>query len=97
MDDRLGLDGLSSQHVGFSPVWVRLGTEQVLSVPGRIVTFSTKIGILGPWKRDFVDSIAIFGISSIPIFRIEKDMVFGPFVKRYFLNVTEFSGLMITW
>jgi hypothetical protein len=22
------------------------------SVPGRIVTFSTKIGILGPWKRD---------------------------------------------
>jgi len=24
----------------------------VLSVPGRIVTFSTKSGILGPWKRD---------------------------------------------
>jgi hypothetical protein len=24
----------------------------ILSVPGRIVTFSTKIGILGPWKRD---------------------------------------------
>ena len=43
-----------------------------------------------------VDSIAIFGISSIPIFRIEKEMVFPPFVKRYFLNVIEFSGLSVT-
>jgi len=43
-----------------------------------------------------VDSIAIFGISSIPIFRIRKDMVFPPFVKRYFLNVIEFSGLLVT-
>ena len=43
-----------------------------------------------------VDSIAIFGILSIPIFRIGKDMVFAPFVKRYFLNVIEFSGLMVT-
>ena len=43
-----------------------------------------------------VDSIAIFGISSIPIFRIGKDMVFPPFGKRYFLNVTEFSGLSVT-
>jgi hypothetical protein len=43
-----------------------------------------------------VDSIAIFGILSIPIFRIEKDMVFLPFGKRYFLNVIEFSGLMVT-
>lgn len=43
-----------------------------------------------------VDSIAIFGISSIPIFRIEKDMVFSPFGKRYFLNVIEFSGLSVT-
>ena len=43
-----------------------------------------------------VDSIAIFGISSIPIFRIGKDMVFPPFVKRYFLNVSEFSGLLAT-
>ena len=55
------------------------------------------------WKKAFlngefsnVDSIAIFGILSIPIFRIEKDMVFAPFVKRYFLNVIEFSGLVIT-
>ena len=40
-----------------------------------------------------VDSIAIFGILSIPIFRIGKDMVFPPFEKRYFLNVIEFSGL----
>ena len=39
-----------------------------------------------------VGSIAIFGISSIPIFRIEKDMVFPPFGKRYFLNVSEFSA-----
>jgi hypothetical protein len=45
---------------------------------------------------DDVDSIAIFGISSIPIFRIGKDMVFLPFVKRYFLNVIEFSGLSVT-
>jgi hypothetical protein len=45
---------------------------------------------------EFVDSIAIFGISSIPIFRIEKDMVSPPFVKRYFINVIEFSGLSIT-
>ena len=44
-----------------------------------------------------VDSIAIFGILSIPIFRIGKDMVFPPFGKRYFLNVTEFSGLLVTW
>lgn len=44
-----------------------------------------------------VDSIAIFSISSIPIFRIEKDMVFPPFGKRYFQNVTEFSGLLVTW
>ncbi len=43
-----------------------------------------------------VDSIAIFGILSIPIFRIGKDMVFAPFEKRYFLNVIEFSGLMVT-
>ncbi len=43
-----------------------------------------------------VDSIAIFGISSIPIFRIGKDMVFPPFGKRYFLNVTEFSGFVVT-
>jgi len=43
-----------------------------------------------------VDSIAIFGILSIPIFRIGKDMVFPPFGKRYFLNVNEFSGLLIT-
>ena len=43
-----------------------------------------------------VDSIAIFGILSIPIFRIGKDMVFPPFGKRYFLNVIEFSGLMVT-
>jgi hypothetical protein len=28
------------------------GMYGVSSVPGRIVTFSTKIGILGPWKRD---------------------------------------------
>ena len=46
--------------------------------------------------ENIVDSIAIFGISSIPIFRIGKDMVFPPFGKRYFLNVTEFSGLMVT-
>ncbi|RFU93726.1 hypothetical protein DYP60_13225 [Sphaerochaeta halotolerans] len=26
--------------------------ERYISVPGRIVTFSTKIGVLGPWKRD---------------------------------------------
>ena len=45
---------------------------------------------------EFVDSIAIFGISSIPIFRIGKDMVFAPFRKRYFLNVIEFSGLSVT-
>jgi hypothetical protein len=44
-----------------------------------------------------VDSIAIFGISSIPIFRIGKDMVFPPFGKRYFQNVIEFSGLSVTW
>ena len=37
-----------------------------------------------------VNSMAIFGILSIPIFRIEKDMVFPPFRKRYFLNVIEF-------
>ncbi|PKL29129.1 MAG: hypothetical protein CVV46_03035 [Spirochaetae bacterium HGW-Spirochaetae-2] len=43
-----------------------------------------------------VDSIAIFGILSIPIFRIGKDMVFPPFGKRYFLNVSEFSGLSVT-
>ena len=43
-----------------------------------------------------VDSIAIFGILSIPIFRIGKDMVFTPFRKRYFLNVIEFSGLLVT-
>ena len=43
-----------------------------------------------------VDSIAIFGILSIPIFRIGKDMVFPPFGKRYFLNVIEFSGLSVT-
>jgi alanine dehydrogenase len=43
-----------------------------------------------------VDSIAIFGILSIPIFRIGKDMGFPPFEKRYFLNVIEFSGLVIT-
>jgi len=48
------------------------------------------------FKTEHVDSIAIFGISSIPIFRIGKDMVFTPFVKRYFLNVIEFSGLMVT-
>ena len=47
-------------------------------------------------KAELVDSIAIFGISSIPIFRIEKDMVFPPFGKRYFLNVIEFSGLSVT-
>jgi predicted permease len=29
-----------------------IGALLVSSVPGRIVTFSTKIGILGPWKRD---------------------------------------------
>ena len=45
---------------------------------------------------NFVDSIAIFGILSIPIFRIGKDMVFPPFEKRYFLNVIEFSGLLVT-
>jgi hypothetical protein len=44
----------------------------------------------------FVDSIAIFGILSIPIFRIRKDMGFPPFERRYFLNVIEFSGLMVT-
>jgi hypothetical protein len=44
----------------------------------------------------FVDSIAIFGISSISIFQIGKDMVFTPFEKRYFLNVIEFSGLLVT-
>ena len=44
----------------------------------------------------YVDSIAIFGISSIPIFRIGKDMGFPPFERRYFLNVIEFSGLVIT-
>jgi len=43
-----------------------------------------------------VDSIAIFGILSIPIFRIGKDMGFPPFERRYFLNVIEFSGLVIT-
>jgi len=43
-----------------------------------------------------VDSIAIFGILSIPIFRIGKDMGFPPFERRYFLNVIEFSGLMVT-
>jgi hypothetical protein len=32
-------------------------------------------------KGNYVDSIAIFGISSIPIFRIGKDMGFPPFVK----------------
>jgi len=47
-------------------------------------------------KISDVDSIAIFGILSIPIFRIGKVMVFPPFGKRYFLNVIEFSGLMIT-
>jgi hypothetical protein len=47
--------------------------------------------------KNNVDSIAIFGISSIPIFRIGKDMVFPPFGKRYFQNVTEFSGLLVTW
>jgi hypothetical protein len=26
--------------------------NRVFSVPGRIVTFSTKIGVLGHWKRD---------------------------------------------
>jgi hypothetical protein len=41
---------------------------------------------------DNVDSIPIFGISSIPIFRIGKDMVFPPFEKRYFLNVIEFKS-----
>ena len=51
-------------------------------VSGKIVTQS-------------VDSIAIFGISSISIFQIGKDMVFTPFEKRYFLNVSEFSGLLI--
>ena len=39
---------------------------------------------------EHVDSIAIFGILSIPIFRIGKDMVFPPFGKRYFQNVIEF-------
>ena len=38
----------------------------------------------------YVDSIAIFGISSNPISRIGKDMVFPPFGKRYFLNIIEF-------
>ncbi|MPM86394.1 hypothetical protein SDC9_133483 [bioreactor metagenome] len=47
-------------------------------------------------KKKGVDNIAIFGISSNPIFRIEKDMVFPPFGKRYFQNVNEFSGLLIT-
>ena len=27
-------------------------SQYLSSVPGRIVTFSTKSGILGPWKRD---------------------------------------------
>jgi hypothetical protein len=27
-------------------------TDGVSSVPGRIVTFSTKTGVLGHWKRD---------------------------------------------
>jgi len=40
--------------------------------------------------RKCVDSIAIFGILSIPIFRIENDMVLPPFGKRYFQNVNEF-------
>jgi hypothetical protein len=44
----------------------------------------------------YVDSIAIFGILSIPIFRIEKDRDFPPFERRYFLNVIEFSGFVVT-
>ncbi len=51
--------------------------------------------LMRSWNMD-VDSIAIFGILSIPIFRIGKDLVFGPFGKRYFLNVIEFSGLSVT-
>jgi len=56
------------------------------------------INILNIKKNNInnVDSIAIFGILGIPIFRIGKDMVFPPFEKRYFLNVIEFSGLMVT-
>ena len=47
-------------------------------------------------KEVTVDSIAIFGVLSIPIFQIGKDMGFPPFGKRYFLNVIKFSGLLIT-
>ena len=55
-----------------------------------------EILIIDDGSTDGVDSIAIFGILSIPIFRIGKDMVFLPFERRYFLNVIEFSGLVIT-
>jgi hypothetical protein len=36
-------------HPGSQPCCL---TQKAISVPGRIVTFSTKTGLLGRWKRD---------------------------------------------
>ena len=47
MDDQLGLDGLSSKDVGFSPVGVGLGTEQ--EIPERPCLFHVDV----PGKQAF--------------------------------------------
>ena len=82
-----------ADHIGFDITLCRIRRPQQKGKVERVVKYF-KEGFMPmlPKKTGHVDNIAIFGISSIPIFRIEKDMVIPPFGKRYFLNVIEFSG-----